>query len=300
MNNQMQNNPGSTEKKGGKYCSRCGTPLDASGVCGNIYCPSRIASDQGAAQQYAYTRPVQQPVQQSVQQPYYPYPVYAQQPATPTLFSKSWDYVKVFFSAQPFAAMDNIARTAENIWVVLGSAVALLITLGLYGIGTQKCYDVNMAGFFITFYDFMLKGEEFTDSYASSADITWMNDQFKLFVYFLGTVCLQMLAASVTNMIFFSMQRQKMNIFKSLNLLSVSLLPMAMGGLIAFIASYINVAVACGVILLGLIFSYIQLYYGIQKAGYFQKSPFWGFWVVVMTNIVSLFLILTVLRKMMV
>lgn len=290
----MQNNPGSTEKKGGRYCSRCGAPLEASGVCSNAYCPSRIDPSQGAAQSRSYTMPVQQPMQQ----PYYP--AYAQQPATPTLFSKSWEYVKVFFSAQPFAAIDNIARTAENIWVVLGSAVALLITLGLYGIGTQKCYDVNMAGFFITFYDFMLKGEEFTDSYATSGNIAWMNDQFKLFVYFLGTVCLQMLVAAVTNMIFFSMQRQKMNVFGSLNLLSVSLLPMAVGGLIAFIASYINVAVACGVILIGLIFSYIQLYYGIQKAGHFQKSPFWGFLMVAMANIVSLFLIMTVLRKMMV
>ena len=310
MNNQMQNNQPTTEKRGGKFCSRCGQPLDATGICHNPGCPTNLNANQFAAQQQPinpqysavphqqpYNQQYQQPYNQQYQQPYYQNAV-PQQPSAPTIFSLAWDYVKVFFSSKPLTAVENIGKTAENIWIVLGGAASILISLGLFGIGTQKLYDVNVAQFIVSIKS--LISSESLSSYTSNIfnDVAWLSDGFKLFVFLFLTVLLQFFVSAGINNILFSVHKQKVNYLRSLNILSASVLPLALSGIVAFIASYISVMVACSVVLVGVIACYLFLYYGMQKVCRFGKSPLWGFIAVIIANMVSLFVIVTVLGKM--
>lgn len=252
MNNQMQNNQTTAEKRGGKFCPRCGQPLDATGICHNPGCPTNMVANQYAAQQ-RQVNPQYSAVPQ--QQPYIQNSV-PQQPSAPTIFTLAWDYVKVFFSSKPFSAVENIGKTAENIWLVLGGAASFLISLGLFGIGTRK--------FFLVFL----------------------------------SVLLELFAAAGINSVIFYLYKQKINYLRSLNIISASLLPLMLGGAVAFVLSFISIIFARIMILSGMILSFIMLYYGMQKACNFSKSPFWGFAAVIVADLTSLYVVLTMLGNL--
>jgi len=312
MNNQIQNNQPTAEKRGGKFCSRCGQPLDATGICHNPGCPTYLNANQFAAQQRQVNPqysavPQQQPYAQQYQQPYnqqYQQQSYIQnsvpqQPSAPTIFTLAWDYVKVFFSSKPLAAVENIGKTAENIWLVLGSAATILISLGLFGIGSQKVYqEANAAANISYIYHLLAKDGLSDDISFVSKENTMLFDNFKLFVFLFLTVVLMFFAVAGINMIMFAVHKQKINYLGSLNILSASLLPLMLGSAIAFVTSYISIILACIIFCVALILSFVQLYYGMQKACGFVKSPFWSFSAVIAAYMASLIVIMTVLGKM--
>ena len=261
MNNQMQNNQTTAEKRGGKFCPRCGQPLDATAICHNPGCPTNLNANQYVPQQRPVNPqysavPQQQSYNQQYQQQSYIQNSVPQQPSAPTIFTLAWDYVKVFFSSKPLAAVENIGKTAENIWLVLGSAATILISLGLFGIGTRK--------FFLVFL----------------------------------SVLLELFAAAGINSVIFYLYKQKINYLRSLNILSASLLPLMLGGAVAFVLSFISIIFARIMILSGMILSFIMLYYGMQKACNFSKSPFWGFAAVIVADLTSLYVVLTMLGNL--
>ena len=302
MNNQMQNNQTTAEKRGGKFCSRCGQPLDATGVCHNLNCPTNLNANQYAAQQQPvnpqYSAVPQQQFynQQYQQQPYIQNSV-PQQPSAPTIFTLAWDYVKVFFTSKPFTAVENIGKTTENIWVVLGGVAVILFSLGLFGIGSQKIFESNVAIVLAGFnYLFSNPSVSTYDAFTTN-DVVWLKDGFKLFVFLFLTVLAQFFAVAGINNILYSVHKQRVNYLRSLNILSASVLPLAISGIVAFIAAYISIIVACSVVCVGVIISYIFLYYGMQKVCNFGKSPLWSFIAVIFADMVSLYVIVTVLGK---
>lgn len=290
MNNQYQNNGQPNRPMGGKFCSQCGRPLDENKVC--RYCQENANTNQ---QFSATQRQVNQP---NTQAPYNNQNHSQQEePSAPTIFSYALDYVRVFFSRTPFAAIENIVKTNDNIWIVIGSIVVVLISIGLFGVCSQNIYDSNFTAiilylFYVAFYDV-----SDLDAAFSSANITWVNDEFKLFMFLLLTVLLQFFASAGIVYLVVSVNRKKVNFVRTLNMVSISLLPLALAGVIAFVAAYVNILAACIVLLTGLILVYIQLYYGMQKAIKFNKSPFWSFAFLIIADIVSFFLIAMIIYK---
>ena len=292
MNNQNQFNP--VPPQNGRFCSRCGAPLDANGVCPNC--------QQQHAQQPQYTAPQPQsqpfygtPVQpnQQPQQGYnygMPYAAPQQAPKTaagPNIFTYALEYIKAFFSADPTKALDKAAAEKQHVWSILGSGSVLLTTLGLFSIMLNSISSILVL---IPGYSY------FSYGMGMNADLTAI--KVKLFFYTLLVIAVFFFASAGLDTLFFSVQNKKTDYIQNMNILSVCMLPIAVCGCAAFIFGFVYIPVSLILLLSGLIFKYIMLCDGIKKAAAFDKNPIWYVFGLVTANIVAFGLIAFILSKM--
>lgn len=277
MNNQGY--PNQTQHQGGKFCFRCGTALDANGNC-----PKCSAQ----AQQTNFSAPQQQSYnpQQQYGAPYNPAPA---APAGPTIFTYALDYIKVFFSSKAFSVMDNISKARMHIWGVLAPLGVLLATLGVFGIINSVISSImGMLGGYSSLLSL------------SGASVPGMSsgDNFKIFLYTFLIIAIFFFASAGINTVFFTLQGKKVSYVTNMNILSAAMLPLALCGAVGFVGSYIHIIVGLVMLFAGVIFKYVMLYYGLQKAADFRRSPFWFFVGDVIANMAAFLLIAYIFIKM--
>ena len=269
MNNQNQFNP--VPPQNGRFCSRCGAPLNANGVCPNCQQQHAQQPQQGYNYGMPYAAPQQAP----------------KTAAGPNIFTYALEYIKAFFSADPTKALDKAAAEKQHVWSILGSGSVLLTTLGLFSIMLNSISSILG----------MIPGYSyFSYGMGMNADLTAI--KVKLFFYTLLVIAVFFFASAGLNTLFFSVQNKKTDYIQNMNILSVCMLPIAVCGCAAFIFGFVYIPVSLILLLLGLIFKYIMLCDGIKKAAAFDKNPIWYVFGLVTANIVAFGLIAFILSKM--
>ncbi len=256
---------------GSAFCSQCGTPAGQSGST-----KTAPSSASGNAKSFDFT----------------------------LLLRETWDYIKAFFTSNPFSAIRNAALTKSHLWAILGAAVCLISTLGFFSFFAQPV-DFSIFGSYssdeniniITIIAAIIAVSGGSDSlYSSSSKLVNLveltSKNVAVFFSTLFIVILVFFAFSALLKGFFAITKKNIGFVTVMNLQSVALLPFAICAAVAAVAAFISPILSVLLLLFGTLFSYIYLYFGIQKAASFTKSPFWLYGLLVIADYVAAYLII--------
>lgn len=259
------------------FCMKCGNRLN-----GAVFCPQcgTPAGQRGGTQTvYVASAP-------------------AQPSAFTLLLRETWDYIKAFFTSNPFSAIRNASLTKSHLWAILGTVICLISTLGLFSFFAQPIdsgifgTDVNVISLIAALA--ALSGDS-SAVYSNSSKLTNMieltSKNVAVFFSTLFIVILVFLVFSVLLKGFFAITKKNVGFVTVMNLQSVALLPFAVCAVIAAIAAFISPVLAALILLFGTLFSYIYLYFGIQKAVSYTKTPFWLYGLLVIAHYAAIYLI---------
>ncbi len=265
-----------------KFCMKCGAPLNGAKFCAAC---GTAAGKKGT-------------------------------PAKPKIDVKAvikdaFEHIRAFFTANPFSAVRNAALSVNPIWMAMGVIVCLLATLGffsgcnytVYAAGEERInliYMISVLVLGISEISGMMNiesmmsmnglgGEEMVDRIEKMGK-TVGNPVALVFILLLLMIVV-FFAGAVLVKLFFMITRKKVTWTKSFNVYSVSLLPFALACAAAFIAGFMSPAIAIALLLLGGLFHFIYLYFGIQKAAPYEKSPFWLYSLLVTAQCIVTYLV---------
>ena len=265
-----------------KFCPKCGTHLGLDGTCPSCgFNPQKPYPD--------------------------PYPDIGNSRNTQrveTIFSHAWDYVKVFFSRKPMAAIENAGKDKEHTWAILGAALCVFLTLALFSIGAQEInYGIiqtdgtNMAVIILSAIVLLIAPDFFysssssfdTDKFSNLGEL--VDNDAKLFFYTLGIVTVLYFAISAMRYLFLMILRKNTSFITIMNVATISYMPIVVASIVAAIAAFINPFIAILVLTVGVIASYIQMYFGLQKNNRFTSSPFWCFIALIAADFIAVYLV---------
>ncbi len=259
-----------------KFCMKCGSPLNGSAFCANCGTPAKSSAPKAPAQDNAFV----------------------------LLLKESWDYVKAFFTANPFSAIQNAARSTSHIWAILGTAVCILASLGFFSLLAHEIdggsmldlgsMGVNLASILAVIGILMGDPEAL---YSGGSDFMKLGEllQSNAAIYFIGllVIVLTFFAFSALLKLFFTITKKNAGWVTVFNIQAAALIPFAVFSAVAALFALFSPILAVILLLFGTLFSYIYLYFGIQKAAKFEKSPFWLYMALVAVHYVAVYLIVT-------
>lgn len=154
-----------------------------------------------------------------------------------------FDYIRMFFSARPMMIMDNSINTNRMLWPVIVGLAAILAPLNIvigFNVGTPKAL---------------------------------------YYIMFLIAVNAQFFASAGLLRAFMRSAQEKPRFAALLNATSLALLPLVLTSVVGAVFAFFLPVVTFALMLLGLCFSSIMLYYGMQRVAKYTKSPFWSFFL---------------------
>ncbi len=309
MNNQCQFDGTFFNQNG--VCEKCGNTrqMQESANQGMMY-------QNPAYQNQSYQNPGQAPGYQNpnMMPMYAPYPqsapVKAPRPPKPQrtgdgpakyMLRNAWEYVKCLFANKPMQAVQNACKDSSLAWVVLGVALPLIIAISLLLNGTYKVggelSNINFASLCVSAAAMIISPNQYLDGTAAyekkCVNLLNMANEKEglLFLFMLGILLTLPFALTWIRKLFFIMSKKKVGFMTTLNITTVTMIPIAVAAAAGIIFAFFAPAISLFLIAIGVIAGYIQLYFGVQKIGETKNSPFWMFALVIILDFAALYLI---------
>lgn len=312
MNNQCQFDGTFFNQDG--VCEKCGNTrqIQESANQGMMY--QNPAYQNPAYQNQPYQNPGYQ--NQGYQNPnmmpmYAPYPqsapVKAPKPQrtgdgpAKNMLRNAWEYVKCLFANKPMQAVQNACKDNSLAWVVLGTALPLIIAIallldGIYKIGGAFS-NTNFATLCVGAGTMIIAPDQYMDGNGA-----FMKKYYKLlelanekegllFLFMLGILLTLPFALTWIRKLFFIMSKKKVGFMTTLNITTVTMIPIAVAAAAGIIFAFFAPVISLLLMVVGVIAGYIQLYFGVQKIGETKTSPFWMFALVIILDFAALYLI---------
>lgn len=219
------------------YCSNCGARIKDNGVCPN--CGSISESSIPSAQKKS---------------------------------SEILVCIKSFFSSRPLLGVENASRTnASAVWIAFGVIYEVASVI----FGTKLLFTPKN----IPLIELLL-GDKAANAAKTacgeiSADMLKSMSLLTVYIVLMSAALFLIISCAVKGIYYLA--DAKPTFSQALNITAVSIFPLSCALVLAAITSSFSLFLSLVLILAGVTTSAISLYYGIQKAAVFSKSPFWYF-----------------------